>query len=268
MVLGVAIAILAVLEGEGPRAVCLVVTLGIDLVTIVSNGEEVLVGAALVALVVTTIELVIFGVELQQTAADNLIGIFDGLLQTTVGLRELRIGLSVSNGLHLGSRERIVTPNEIGTSKQGLSSLTRGHARIAVIVLQQRLGISQVSNNLIEHCVQVLTLSGRAALFCEYRYLAPQLCQFQIGQRTQELSLTHSCVIASLRDLTGFQRVVDGGDGLVVLSDTQQQMIEYLDLIPSGGFLLKTTVHRTSFALFTLEGNEFITVQFDDKRER
>ena len=243
----------------------LVVTLGVDLVAIMGNGEEVLVGAALVALVFATVELVIFGVEFQQTAADNLIGILDGFLQTAVGLRELRIGLSVSDGLHLGSRERIVTPYKIGTGKQSLGCLTRGHARIAIVILQQRLGIGQVGNDLVEHCVQVLTLSGRAALLCEYRYLAPQLSQFQISQGTQELCLTHSCIVASLSHLTGFQRVIDGGDSLIVLSDTQQQVVEYLDLIPSGRLLLETAVHGTSLALFALEGNEFVTVQFDDK---
>ena len=45
-------------------------------------------------------------------------------------------------------------------------------------------------------------------------------------------------------------------------------MVEYLDLIPSGRLLLETAVHGTSLALFALEGNEFVTVQFDDKRER
>ena len=103
MVLGVAISVLTILEGEGPRAVRLVVTLSINLVAIVGNRKQMLVGAALVALVVATVELRVVGVELQQTTLDDLVSILHSLLQTTVGLGELGIGLCVGNGLNLSS---------------------------------------------------------------------------------------------------------------------------------------------------------------------
>ena len=45
-------------------------------------------------------------------------------------------------------------------------------------------------------------------------------------------------------------------------------MVEDLHLIPGSGLLLKTTVHRTSFALLAFERDKFITVQLDDERER
>ena len=123
VVLRIAIAVFAVLEWEGPRAVRLVVTLSINLVTVVGDRKQVLVGAALVALVVTTVELCVVGVELQQTTGDDLVGILHSLLQTTVGLRELRVGLTIGDSLYLSSRQRIVAPYEVGAGQQSLSSL-------------------------------------------------------------------------------------------------------------------------------------------------
>ena len=117
MVLRIAIAVLTVLEWEGPRAVGLVVTLSIYLIAIMGNGKEVLVSAALVALVVTAVELRVVWVEFQETAADHFVGIGHSLLQTTVGLRELRVGLTVGDGLHLSSREGVVAPYEVGTGQ-------------------------------------------------------------------------------------------------------------------------------------------------------
>ena len=86
VVLGIAITILTILEGEGPRAVSLVVTLSIHLVTVVSNGEEVLISASFVALVLTTPQLIILWIEFQQTTGNHLVGIVHSLFQTAVGL--------------------------------------------------------------------------------------------------------------------------------------------------------------------------------------
>ena len=65
---------------------CLVVALSISLITIMSDSKQVLVSATLVALVVTTKELVIIWIEFQKTALDNLIGILHSLFQTAVSL--------------------------------------------------------------------------------------------------------------------------------------------------------------------------------------
>ena len=98
-------------------------TLSIHLVTVMSNRKQVLVGATLVALVVTTVELCVVGVELQQTAGNHLVGILHSLLQTTVGLRELRVSLTIGDSLYLSSRQRIVAPYEVSAGQQSLSSL-------------------------------------------------------------------------------------------------------------------------------------------------
>ena len=238
----------------------LVVALSVVLVAIVSNGEEVLVGAALVRLVVTSVEFVILGVEGQTAALDDLVGILHGLLQSGIVLGERGVLLGVGDGLNLLSRQRIVTPYKIGTCEQSLGSLLRGHTGVTAIVEQQALSIGQVLHDLCQHVVDALTLGGRAAFLSEYGHLAPQLRQLQISQSTQELGLTHGGVVARLRHFAQLQRVADGGDSIVVLGNTQQQVVENLDLIPCCRLLLESTVHGTCLALFTLKRDEFVRV--------
>ena len=81
------------------------VALCVNLITVVSNSEQMLVSTALVALVVTTIELAEIRIELQQTALDNLVGILYSLLQTAVSLGELWVLLTVCDSLNLLSRK-------------------------------------------------------------------------------------------------------------------------------------------------------------------
>ena len=69
------------------------VALCITLVTIVSNSEEVLIGLALVALILTTPQLVIFRVESELTALDYLVGILHRLLQLGLILGKGRVSL-------------------------------------------------------------------------------------------------------------------------------------------------------------------------------
>ena len=101
VVLAVAAAVLAVLERECPRAVCLVVALSVKLVAVVGNGEQMLVGAAFVALILASPEFVVFGVQSQFSARNHLVSIFDGLLKTSVGFAESRVGLRCRDGSHL-----------------------------------------------------------------------------------------------------------------------------------------------------------------------
>ena len=136
------------------------VALSVEFVAVVSNGEQVLVGSALVALIVAAKEFAEVGVESQFAAADNLVGILDGFFQTCVGLSEGRVGLCACNGCHLGLRERIVAPNQVGACQQSLCRLFRRNARVAVVVEQQCFGVSQIFHNLIENHVEWLTVGG------------------------------------------------------------------------------------------------------------
>ena len=95
----------------------LVVALSIFLVTIVGDSKEVLVGATLVTLIVAAIEFVELWIEGQLTTVDNLVGIRDSFLQTTVCFRELRISLTIGDGLNLCCSQWVVTPYQIGTSQ-------------------------------------------------------------------------------------------------------------------------------------------------------
>ena len=101
VVLAVAAAVLTVLERECPRAVCLVVALSVKLVAVVGNGEQMLVGAALVALILASPEFVVFGVQSQFPARNHLVSIFNCLLKTSVGFGESRVGLRCRDGSHL-----------------------------------------------------------------------------------------------------------------------------------------------------------------------
>lgn len=83
---------------------CLVVTLCVIVVTVVLDGEEVLVGAALVALVVTPEELAEIWIKCKESAVYHLVGIHHSLLQTGIGLAELWVCLCVGYILHLGIR--------------------------------------------------------------------------------------------------------------------------------------------------------------------
>ena len=124
------------------------------------------------------------------------------------------------------------------------------------------------SDRFVFNLVDALTLGGASALLCIDRHLAPQLHEFQVGKTPKELSLAHSGTVASLTHLACLERVADGGDGFVGLCNAEQQVVENLHLIPSGGFLLEAAVHGTRFILLTLERGEFVAVQFDDERER
>ena len=146
--------------------------------------------------------------------------------------------------------------------------MLRGNAGVATIVEQQTLSIGEVLHNLRKDIVDALTLGGTTAFLSEYGYLTPQLCQLQISQGTQELSLTYGSVVTILCHLTQLQRVGDGGDGLVVLGYTQQQMIEYLHLVPCCRLLFETTVQRAFLALGTFKRDELVGVQLNDERER
>ena len=99
------------------------VALCINFVTIVSDGKQMLVSTALVALVVTTIELAEIRIELQQTALDNLVCIFHSLFQTAVSLCELWILLTVCYSFNLLCREWVVAPYEVCTCKKSLCRL-------------------------------------------------------------------------------------------------------------------------------------------------
>ena len=91
------------------------VTLSIQFVTVVSNGKEVLVGVALVALILASKKFRVIGVESQTTAVDDFISIFDSLLQTSVVLRKFRIGLRRGDSCYLFSCQWVVTPYKVGT---------------------------------------------------------------------------------------------------------------------------------------------------------
>ena len=99
------------------------VTLSVFLVTVVSDGKDVLVGTALVALILTAPQLAVIGIQSQLAAADNTVGILDCLLQTAVSLGKLGIGLGVCDSLNLCSSQRIVTPYQLGTCQKCLGSL-------------------------------------------------------------------------------------------------------------------------------------------------
>ena len=100
MVLVITASVLAILEWECPRAVCLVVTLSIVLVAVVCDSEEVLVGAAFVALILTSPQFVVVGIESKQTAGYNFIGILNSLLKTAWSSCKRWIGLCLSNSSH------------------------------------------------------------------------------------------------------------------------------------------------------------------------
>ena len=121
------------------------VALSIQLVAVVSNGEQVLIGVTLVALVVASEELREVGIEGQTTAVDDLVGILDGLLQTGVVFGELWVGLRVGDGGYLIGCQRIVAPDEIGTCQQCLGSLLGRYAWVAAVVEQQALGIRNLA---------------------------------------------------------------------------------------------------------------------------
>ena len=219
-----------------------------------------------IALIITAKQFAVVISKFQFTAVDHLVGIFDSLLQTTVGRGELRIRLSLGNGSHLIRGQRIVTPYQISTCQNTLCSLLRRHAGITIIIFQQIFSIRQVAYNLSKHVADALAHLVAAAVFGHHGNLTPQLGQLQVCQTTQELSLTNGCIISSG---SKFGLVlVNQVDGLVNLYDTQEKVVENLHLIPSVGSLFETAVHRTCFTFLTLKRNQFVRVQFDDERER
>ena len=99
------------------------VALCILLVTVMSNGEQMLVLTQLVALIVTSVQLAEITCKSQLAAVDYTVSILNGLLKTAVGLAEFRISLGICDSGNLGSGQRIVTPYQIGTCQKCLSGL-------------------------------------------------------------------------------------------------------------------------------------------------
>ena len=99
------------------------VALCILLVSVMSDGEQMLVLTQLVALIVTSVQLAEITCKSQLAAVDYTVCILDGLLKTAVGLAEFRISLGICNSCNLGRCQRIVTPYQIGTCQKCLSGL-------------------------------------------------------------------------------------------------------------------------------------------------
>ena len=110
------------------------IALCVNLVAIMSDGEEVFIGVAFVAFILTSPQLVIFGVKSEFVAIDDFVGILDGLLEFRVILAESWVSLRVGDGCHLLLSERLVTPHEVCTRQESLSSLLGWNAWVAVVV--------------------------------------------------------------------------------------------------------------------------------------
>ena len=99
------------------------VTLGILLVTVMGDGEQMFVLAQLVALIITAIQLAEITCQSQLAAVDYAVCILDGLLQTVCVKGKLGIVLCVGDSWNRSCSKGIITPNQLGTCKKRLGSL-------------------------------------------------------------------------------------------------------------------------------------------------
>ena len=113
------------------------VTLGILLVTVMGDGEQMFVLTQLVALIITAVKLAVITCQSQLAAVDYAVCILDGLLQTVCVKGKLGIGLGIGDICYLCGSKGIVTPYKIGTCQKCLGGLLGRYARITVVIVQE-----------------------------------------------------------------------------------------------------------------------------------